>query len=128
MVFAVCALIGAVAVLAPDLWIGLFSRDAAVAAVARQYLRIAGVGYPIFGMGMALYFASQGTGNMNLQLFAGAVRTAIVVGVGSVVVYAFNAPLSWLFVCVAVGLIAFGGVVSWALKYGRVWNPEAGSA
>jgi Na+-driven multidrug efflux pump len=70
-VFALCAVIGAAAVLAPDLWIGLFSRDAQAADVARQYLRIAGYGYPIFGMGMVLYFASQGTGNMYLQLVAG---------------------------------------------------------
>ena len=67
-------------VLAPELWIGLFSDDAGTAAVARQYLQIAGIGYPVFGMGMALYFASQGTGNMSLQLFAGTVRAIIVVG------------------------------------------------
>ena len=123
-VFALCAVIGAAAVLAPDLWIGLFSRDAEAADVARQYLRIAGYGYPVFGMGMVLYFASQGTGNMNLQLVAGSVRAVIVIGVGSLLVHAAGAPLSWLFGCVAAGLIAFGAVVAWAVKYGRVWNPD----
>ena len=123
-VFALCAVIGTGAVLAPDLWIGLFSRDAEAADVARQYLRIAGWGYPIFGLGMVLYFASQGTGNMNLQLVAGSVRAVIVIGLGSLLVHAAGAPLNWLFGCVAAGLVAFGAAIAWAVKYGRVWNPD----
>ena len=62
--------------------------------------------------------------NMNLQLVAGSVRAVIVIGVGSLLVHAAGAPLSWLFGCVAAGLIAFGAVVAWAVKYGRVWNPD----
>ena len=123
-VFGFCCIVAGVAVLAPELWIGLFSDDAGTAAVARQYLQIAGIGYPVFGMGMALYFASQGTGNMSLQLFAGTVRAIIVVGGGLMVVYVVGAPLQWLFVCVVAGLITFGAIIVWAVQHGRVWNPD----
>ena len=39
-----------------------------------MYLGIVGPFYSLFGLGMALYFASQGTGNMVMPFTAGVVR------------------------------------------------------
>ena len=58
------ALIGAAVALWPDLWAGLFTSDEAVLGHARQYLRTVGPAFPLFGLGLTLYFASQGSGRV----------------------------------------------------------------
>jgi len=75
-------LIGAVVTLAPDLWARLFSQDEAVLAYARQYLVTAGPAFPFFGLGLTLYFASQGAGQVIGPVLAGTVRLVLVAGVG----------------------------------------------
>ena len=122
-VFVLCSFIGMVAIFAPELWIGLFSRDAGAQDVARQYLQIAGIGYPVFAMGMALNFATQGTGNVNISLLAGTLRAVVVIGGGALVVYGMGGGLAWLFACVTVGFFVFGLILAWAVKFGRLWNP-----
>src|SRR5262249_29228191 len=61
---AALAVIGAVVIIIPDAWTTLFTTDAAVIATARQYLTAAGFGFPFFGFGLCLYFASQGSGKV----------------------------------------------------------------
>ena len=57
-------LIGLCAAVSPASWIGLFSRDTDVLRVGVDYLHRAAPFYAFYGFGMALYFASQGTGEM----------------------------------------------------------------
>ena len=76
------AVIGAVVTLAPDLWARLFTQDEAVLAYARQYLVTAGPAFPFFGLGLTLYFASQGAGQVIGPVLAGTVRLLLVAGVG----------------------------------------------
>ena len=76
------ALIGLTVTLWPDLWARLFTQDAAVLEHARQYLRIVGPVFPLFGVGLTLYFASQGAGRVLGPVLASAVRLALVVGAG----------------------------------------------
>jgi Na+-driven multidrug efflux pump len=75
-------LIGAVVTLAPDLWARLFSHDEAVLAYARQYLVTAGPAFPFFGLGLTLYFASQGAGQVIGPVLAGTLRLVLVAGAG----------------------------------------------
>jgi putative MATE family efflux protein len=75
-------LIGAVVTLAPDLWARLFSQDEAVLAYARQYLVTAGPAFPFFGLGLTLYFASQGAGQVIGPVLAGTLRLVLVAGAG----------------------------------------------
>jgi Na+-driven multidrug efflux pump len=58
--FALTEAIGVAAALFPAAWLGLFDRDPAMIAAGSEYLRIVGPFYGFFGLGMALYFASQG--------------------------------------------------------------------
>ena len=76
------AVIGAVVTLAPDVWARLFSQDEAVLAYARQYLVTAGPAFPFFGLGLTLYFASQGAGQVIGPVLAGTVRLLLVAGGG----------------------------------------------
>jgi putative MATE family efflux protein len=56
--------IGLCGALFPWLWLGLFSTDPAVLATGTTYLRTVGPSYGFFGLGLALYFASQGAGRL----------------------------------------------------------------
>ena len=76
------ALIGAVVTLAPDLWARLFTQDEAVLAHARQYLVTAGPAFAFFGLGLTLYFASQGAGQVIGPVMAGTSRLVLVAGAG----------------------------------------------
>jgi Na+-driven multidrug efflux pump len=104
---AVCLAIGLVAALAPSLWIGLFSSDAAVHEAGAQYLRIVAPFYALFGVGMALYFAAQGAGRVGLPILAGTARLVIAAGGGLLVVWS-GAPLAWVFAVIALGMAVFG--------------------
>src|SRR5581483_1089266 len=64
----------------PYAWLGLFTREPAVVATGSAYLRIVGPVYGFFGVGLALYFASQGAGRLRWPLTASAVRLVVAVG------------------------------------------------
>lgn len=112
------ALIGFVVALWPDLWAGLFTRDEAVLAHARQFLRSVGPAFPLFGLGLTLYFASQGAGRVLGPVLAGALRLGLVAGVGSWLAARGAAPASY-FVLVAVGMAAYGLATALAVRFTR---------
>src|SRR5438093_789603 len=64
MAFALTETIGLAAALFPGVWMSLFTRDPAVVAAGSAYLRVVGPSYGFFGLGLALYFASQGAGRV----------------------------------------------------------------
>lgn len=77
------AAIGLWVSVAPTQWAGLFTSDAAVLQLACQYLVTTGPAFAFFGMGLTLYFASQGSGKVLGPVIAGTLRLALVAGVGS---------------------------------------------
>ena len=77
------AAIGLWVSLVPAHWAGLFTHDPEVLQHACQYLVTAGPAFAFFGMGLTLYFASQGSGKVLGPVIAGTLRLALVVGVGS---------------------------------------------
>ncbi len=120
MAAAVCLAIGLTVAIFPDAWIGLFSDDPAVRAAGASYLRIAGPFYPLFGVGMALYFASQGAGRVLLPVLAGTARLFVVVA-GGITAASLGAPLVWLFALIALGLAVYGGLSAWFVAR-TVWG------
>ena len=64
----------------PDLWLRLFSTHPEVLAAGTAYLRLVGPTYGCFGLGLALYFASQGAGRLLWPLVAVGIRLAIAAG------------------------------------------------
>ncbi|MBX9608321.1 MAG: MATE family efflux transporter [Gammaproteobacteria bacterium] len=73
------SIIGLTVTVMPDLWATLFSSDQAVLDYARQYLRLVGPVFPLFGLGLTLYFAAQGSGKLLGPVLAGTVRLIVVV-------------------------------------------------
>lgn len=59
--------VGLLLVAWPDLWARLFTADPGVLTHARSYLRWAGAGFTFFGIGLTLYFAAQGAGDVLLR-------------------------------------------------------------
>jgi putative MATE family efflux protein len=100
-------LVGLTAAAFPHLWIGMFSQDPDVLRVGADYLRRVGPFFGFFGLGYVLYCAGQATKRMGASVFAALFRAAIAVLGGFVVVW-LKADVTWSFIAVAAGMIAFG--------------------
>ncbi|MDR2327690.1 MAG: MATE family efflux transporter [Acidovorax sp.] len=107
--------IGAVVVLWPRLWSGIFTTDAQVLAHADLYLRIAGPGFAFFGMGLALYFAALGSGRILGPIVAGTARLVVVVGLGAWLTQQAGATAQSLFWVVTAGMLVYGLGTAWAV-------------
>ena len=107
VVMALIGLMGVVAAAAPNLWLDLFTSDPEVHAFGTRYLVIAAPFYGIFGLGQALYFASQGTGRMVLPVTVTVFRFITVATLGALALAA-GWSITWLFAAVAFGLTIMG--------------------
>jgi putative MATE family efflux protein len=115
------AAIGGLAAVAPGVWMRLFSNDAEVLAVGAAYLRHVGPAYAFFGLGMSLYFASQGTGRVLWPLAAGLVRLGVLAAGGALWIGVLGGGLAGFFHIVALGYVAFGALTLFAFATGRGW-------
>ena len=111
MSFIVCEIIGLAAALFPTPWLGLFSHNSEMLATGSAYLRIVGPFYGFFGMGLALYFASQGAGRLLVPLLAGFVRLFIALLLGWLAIK-LTGSLNLLFGVLALGLFAYGTIIA----------------
>src|SRR5258705_13441510 len=80
--FAISEALGLIAALWPQAWLALFSPDPSVIETGSAYLRIVGPTYGFFGLGMALYFASQGAARLFWPLLSGSLRVLVAIGGG----------------------------------------------
>lgn len=116
----VCMAIGWSVALYPPLWIHIFSDDPAVIDIGSLYMRIVAPFYPLFGAGLALYFASQGAGQMLKPVLAGTARLVLVVAGGALVMQ-LGGPLAALFAVIALGLTVLGGLTAYSVYKSR-WS------
>ncbi len=77
-----CEIIGFAAAAAPRAWLSLFDTAPAMIDAGSRYLHAVGPVYGLFGLGMALYFASQGAGRLLWPLLANMARLVIAAGGG----------------------------------------------
>lgn len=115
--------IGVTATTLPDLWLNLFTEDSGAYAHGALYLGIAAPFYGVFGGGQALYFASQGTGQMLLPVLVTGVRFLVVVGMGAAAV-----TLAWD-VSAVLGAVAAGltimGIGQALCLFGPGWRSSS---
>jgi Na+-driven multidrug efflux pump len=100
-------LIGLAAAAFPQQWIGIFSQDPSVLQVGAEYLHRVGPFFGFSGLGYVLYCAGQATKRMEASVFAALLRAAVAV-LGGYVVVCLKADITWSFVAVALGMVAFG--------------------
>ena len=111
--------IGLAAAIWPSAWLNLFGDDPTMVATGTAYLRFVGPTYGFFGLGLALYFASQGAGKLMWPLFAGFARLVIAVGGGWLVLRA-TGSVTLVFAMLGAALAAYGAIVGVAIWSG-VW-------
>jgi putative MATE family efflux protein len=115
--FALTEAIGLATAVWPGAWLSLFSADPRVIAAGSSYLRAVGPFYGFFGLGLALYFASQGAGRLFWPLAAGFFRMLIALG-GGWLALRLTGSLAWLFAALALGLVVHGLTVLIAIWAG----------
>jgi Na+-driven multidrug efflux pump len=121
--FGVTELIGLAAAIFPHVWLGLFSNEPEVLAIGTLYLRNVAPIYGAIGLGMALYFASQGAKRVLFPVLAGTVRMIIAAFIGWSVVVWFGAQLSILLHITALASVSYGALTAAAVLAGA-WGRE----
>jgi putative MATE family efflux protein len=114
-----CEAIGLSGALAPRAWLGLFASDPLMLDAGSNYLQTVGPFYGLFGLGLALYFASQGAGRLLWPLVANGVRLLIAAG-GGCLALRWSGNLSHVLAAQGVALAAFGLINAGAVAAG-VW-------
>lgn len=118
--FVLIGVIGFLAAVYPQLWINKFSSDVESLYYGKSYLTIVGPFYCLFGLGQALYFASQGTGKVIKPILIGLLRFFSVVIFGFVAINN-NASIDYVFYSISLGLIITGIGMSLCLL-GSEWK------
>ena len=108
--------IGVFGAVAPNAWTALLTSDAAVHAVAADYLVIVSLAYPFVGSALVLASAFQAAGRPLWPLVGIASRALVVAIGGWMAVQVAGAGLSGLAVVAASGVIAYGAVVTLAFR------------
>lgn len=117
-----CALteaVGLAAAIFPMAWLGLFTDDPQMLQTGSAYLRLVGPAYGFLGLGLCLYFASQGAGRLFWPLAGGMMRMAVAVG-GGWLALNLTGSLAARFIALALGLVVCGTSVA-AVVARSVW-------
>ena len=113
---AVCEFIGCWAALFPRAWLSLFDSDPAMIEAGSRYLQVVGPVYGLFGLGMALYFASQGAGRLRWPLVANLARL-LIAAMGGFLALRWTGSLMFVYAALAAGLAVLGLTIA-----GAVWS------
>ena len=124
-------MIGLLAAAAPHAWLSLFDTDPAMLSAGSRYLHAVGPFYGLFGLGLALYFASQGAARLLWPLIANLTRLAIAAG-GGWLALRWSGDLFPVFLALSAALAAFGlinaGAVAGGAWFGHVGSPQTRTA
>ncbi|MFL5254873.1 MAG: MATE family efflux transporter [Rhodopila sp.] len=122
LAFLATETVGVAAALWPAAWLNLFSGNPRMLETGVAYLQSVGPAYGFFGLGLSLYFASQGAGRLAWPLLAGLVRMVIAVAGGWAALTA-TGSLTWVFGILALALVIYGTMLASAVASG-VWFPS----
>jgi putative MATE family efflux protein len=114
--------IGIAAALWPVAWLSLFGNDPAMLRTGTLYLHCVGPFYGFFGLGLALYFASQGAGRMTWPILAQLLRLIVAAG-GGALALRVGAGLETVFSVIGCALALFGLTVAGSIAAGS-WSTE----
>ena len=122
-VAAACATIGLFVALFPSLWMRLFTDDQEIIGLGTWYLRIVGPVYGLYGLGMALYFATQGFGSVIWTVTANGVRLLASTGCALAAITWLDLGAIGFFCAIAAGFCAYAALTAAAMF--RVKEPAA---
>ena len=122
IVFVVTEAIGLWAAAFPQAWLSLFNSDPKMLEAGTQYLQAVGPVYGFFGLGLVLYFASQGAGRL-LWPVIGNLSRLVVAALGGWLVLQWGGGLTQVFVAQAAALVVYGLVNAGAIASGAWFGP-----
>lgn len=101
----------------PDIWLGMFLEPSNTAALdaGRSYFRLAAPFYAFFGMGLALYFASQGAGRMLWPVVGSLCRIGLAFGGGLLLTATTVLGVEGVFMAIGAAMFVYGTVISIAI-------------
>ena len=111
-------LVGIVLALFPNAWIGVFTDVPAVHAAARSYIEIVGPLFFFHGLGLSLYFASQGASAMFWPVWATVLRVLVAALGGYVLAFTLDFGLSGIYTAAAAAMLTYAVVIAAAIKAG----------
>jgi putative MATE family efflux protein len=123
LAFAMTEAIGLAAATWPQAWLGLFGDDPGMIETGSAYLRIVGPAYGFFGLGLSLYFASQGAGRLMWPILAGLLRLVVAV-LGGWIALRLTGSLAWVFAALSLGLVLYGALLA-AMVASGAWFRRA---
>ncbi|MEZ5676355.1 MAG: MATE family efflux transporter [Thalassovita sp.] len=111
---AIVGSIGAVVAIVPDLWLRMFlsAEETAALAAGAVYFRIVAPFYGFFGMGLALYFASQGAGRMTWPFLGSVARIGVAFGGAVWLSQTTDLGVSAVFIAIGAGMCIYGVVIA----------------
>ena len=122
IVFVGTEAIGLWAAAFPHAWLSLFDSDPAMLEAGTQYLRAVGPVYGFFGLGLILYFASQGAGRLLWPVIGNLSRLAVAASGGWLALH-WGGGLTQVFVAQAVALVVYGLVNAGSIAGGAWFGP-----
>lgn len=102
----------------PSVWIGLFTDDPETLAAGAMYLRYSGWAFAFQGIGLSLYFASQGAGKVAWPVAANFIRFGVGAGGATLAVSVFDLGVGWVFASLAIGMALYGIVTAASIWLG----------
>ena len=117
---ALVGVIGMIVAIWPDLWSALFTSDPGVLASAGSYFTWAAPAYALYGIGLCLFFASQGAGKMLWPVIAGSVRLLVIAFGGWWL--AFSQMPAWTVFALAGAALAAYGIATVLAVYWVPWG------
>ena len=93
----------------------LFTSDGEIVRIGSSYLQITGPIYGLYGLGMALYFATQGFGSVIWTVTANGVRLLTSTGCGLAAVSLLGLGARGFFIAIAGGFFVYAALTSAAI-------------
>ena len=120
--FLMTELIGLTAALWPNAWLALFASDPAMRQAGTYYLHAVGPLYGFFGVGLVLYFASQGAGRLAWPVLGNVARLGVA-ALGGAAALRWGHGLTQIFLAQGAALVIYALVNVTAVAGGAWFGP-----
>jgi putative MATE family efflux protein len=124
MAFTLTEAIGLAAAAFPHAWLSLFGSDRAMQDAGALYLRAVGPFYGFFGLGLVLYFASQGAGRLLWPVLGNVARLAVA-ALGGWLALRWGGALAQVFWVQGAALVVYGVFIASTIA-GGAWFGRVG--
>jgi Na+-driven multidrug efflux pump len=113
------SVIGLAAALWPNAWLSLFASDHAMREAGAHYLHAVGPLYGFFGVGLVLFFASQGAGRVKWPVIGNLARLTVA-ALGGALALRWGHGLTPIFIAQGVALVIYA-LINLAAVAGGAW-------